>query len=77
MKIIPRKDPRLPPSWTLLGEAPKSDKNRGLHFLCKKGEKKLQYFGLTAFSLSVQVFLRQGVQVGAVHSTAAVILGWW
>ena len=46
MKIIPRKDPRLPPSWTLLGEAPKSDKNRGLHFLCKKGGKKLQYFGL-------------------------------
>ena len=35
MKIIPRKDPRLPPSWTLLGEAPKSDKNRGLHFLCQ------------------------------------------
>ena len=47
MKISPRKDPRLPPSWTLLGEAPKSDKKRGLHFLCKKGEKKLQYFGLT------------------------------
>ena len=46
MKISPRKDPRLPPSWTLLGEAPKSDKNRGLHFLCKKGGKKLQYFGL-------------------------------
>ena len=47
MKIIPRKDPRLPPSWTLLGEAPKGDKNRGLHFLCKKGGKKLQYFGLS------------------------------